>query len=166
MRILTISTSVLSVILLVVTSAQSQHIERQVTASAGDYSQAPNFGSLHWTLGETATETLTSGGIRLSQGFHQLYVLTVDIDQPEAESFSLKVFPNPASTSVSLQNEQSGPLKWQLSDMSGKQLLQQGLPAFSLQTIDLHALPAGVYLLRATDERHKVRTFKIVKIQP
>ena len=166
MRILTISTSVLSVILLVVTSAQSQHIERQVTASAGDYSQAPNFGSLHWTLGETATETLTSGGIRLSQGFHQLYVLTVGIDQPEADSFSLKVFPNPTSNSVSIQTEHSGPLEWQLLDVSGKRLLQQGLPAFSLQTIDLHALPAGVYLLRATDERHKVRTFKIVKIQP
>ncbi len=165
MRKLTISTSVLSVFLLVVTAAQAQHIERQVTASAGDYSQAPNFGSLHWTLGETATETLTSGGIRLSQGFHQLYVLTVGVDQAEAESFSLKVFPNPASSSVSIQNEHSGPLEWQLFDVSGKQLLQQALPAFSLQTVDLHTLPAGVYLLRATDERHKVRTFKIVKVQ-
>ena len=166
MRKLTISTSVLSVFLLVASSAQGQHIERQVTASAGDYSQAPSFGSLHWTLGETATETLTSGGVRLSQGFHQLYVLTVGIDQPEADSFSLKVFPNPASSSVSIQNEHSGSLEWQLFDVSGKRLLHRALSAFSLQTIDLQMLPAGVYLLRATDERQQVRTFKIVKIQP
>jgi len=166
MRILKISTSVLSVFLLVAASAQAQHLERQVTASAGDYSQAPNFGSLHWTLGETATETLTSGGVRLSQGFHQLYVLTVGIDQPEAGNFSLRVFPNPASTSVSIQNEHSGPLEWQLFDVSGKRLLHQTLPVFNSQTIDLQMLPAGVYLLRATGERHQVHTFKIVKIQP
>jgi len=80
MRIFKLSTSVLSVFLLVAISAQAQHLERQVTASAGDYRQAPGFGSLHWTLGETVTETLTSGGVRLSQGFHQLYVLSVDVE--------------------------------------------------------------------------------------
>jgi hypothetical protein len=166
MRILKISSSVLSVFLLWVTSVHAQHLERQVTASAGDYRQAPSFGSLHWTLGETVTETLTSGSVRLSQGFHQLYILTVDVDEPEAESFSLKVFPNPATASVNIQTDHSRPLHWQLTDVSGKLLQAQSLPAFSLQTIDLQSLPAGVYLLCATDARQRMRTFKIVKIQP
>lgn len=144
----------------------AQHLERQVAASAGDYHQAAGIGNLHWTLGETVTETLTSGSVRLSQGFHQLYVFAVNVDEPTAEGFSLKVFPNPASASVSIQTEHSEPLQWQLLDISGKLLRSQSLPAFGLQTIDLQLLPAGVYLLRATDERRLVGTFKIVKIQP
>lgn len=148
------------------TSLQAQHLERQVTASAGDYHQAAGIGSLHWTLGETVTETLTSGSVRLSQGFHQLYVLAVNVDEPAEEVFSLKVFPNPASATVSIQTEHNEPLQWQLLDISGKLLRSQSLQAFGLQTIDLQVLPAGVYLLRATDERRLVRTFKIVKIQP
>ena len=146
--------------------AQAQHIERQVTASAGDYRQAPGLGSLHWTLGETVTETLTSGSVRLSQGFHQLYILSVDLDEPEAGAFSLKVFPNPATASVNIQTDHSRPLHWQLTDVSGRVLLTQNLPAFSVQAIDLQMLPAGLYLLRATDEHRRMRTFKIVKIQP
>lgn len=147
-------------------SLHAQHLERQVTASAGDYRQAPGLGSLHWTLGETVTETLTSGSIRLSQGFHQLYIFTVDFDEPEELAFSFKVFPNPASASVNIQTDHSQPLYWQLTDVAGRLLQAQSLPAFSLQAIDLQSLSAGVYLLRATDERRRVRTFKIVKIQP
>jgi len=167
MRISTTSVLVLSVFFLVITSAaQAQHLERQVTASAGDYRQAPGFGSLHWTLGEPVTETLTSGSARLSQGFHQLYILTVDVDEPEEGAFSFKVFPNPATTSVNIQTDHSQPLHWQLTDVSGKLLQAKYLPAFELQTIDLQSLPTGIYLLRATDASQRGRTFKIVKIQP
>lgn len=147
-------------------AAHAQHLERQVTASAGDYRQAPGLGSLHWTLGETVIETLTSGSVRLSQGFQQLYILAVDVDEPAVEGFSFKVFPNPASASVNIQTENDQNLHWQLTDVSGRVLQAQNLPAFSVQTIDLQVLPAGLYLLRATDEHRRMRTFKIVKIQP
>lgn len=58
----------------------SQSISRDVIAAAGDYQQHPGFGSLHWTLGEPAVETLIQSPLRLSQGFHQLYILVVAVD--------------------------------------------------------------------------------------
>ncbi len=142
---------------------QAQYIEREVAATAGGTQQASGFGSLHWTLGEPVIETRTQGSVRLTQGFHQLQVSTVDAAEPEAGSLALNVFPNPTANILHVEAAHSGPLDWQLLDVSGRLLAAQTLRDVGGLSIDLQPFPAGVYLLRIGGGQHTVRTFKVVK---
>jgi len=143
--------------------AQAQNIKREVAATAGGTQEALGFGSLHWTLGEPIIETRTQGNVRLTQGFHQLQVSTVDAAEPEAGSLVLTVFPNPTSNILHVETAHSGPLDWQLLDVSGRLLATQTLREAGHLAIDLQPFPAGVYLLRIGAESHFARTFKVVK---
>lgn len=51
-------------------NANSQSIERQILASAGNYIEVGN-KSYSYTVGEVAIETFSSATIVLTQGFHQ-----------------------------------------------------------------------------------------------
>ena len=54
----------------------AQSIDREVISSSGDSFEGPN-GSVSWTVGEIATETLTDGTFILTQGFHQPYGIVI-----------------------------------------------------------------------------------------
>jgi hypothetical protein len=142
---------------------QAQHIEREVAATAGGTQQALGFGSLQWTLGEPVIETRTQGSVRLTQGFHQLFVTTVDTGEPEAGSLVFNVFPNPTASTLHIETAHSGSLDWQLLDVSGRLLATQSLQNADDPSIDLQAFPAGVYLLRIGSGPNAMRTFKVVK---
>lgn len=54
----------------------AQYLSPQVVASAGGY-QANANGSLSFTIGETSTQTLSSSGYKLTQGFQQPFDLNI-----------------------------------------------------------------------------------------
>lgn len=56
----------------------AQTIERSVFSSSGEYNKTAT-ASMSWTLGEIASETLESPGIRITQGFQQPDVLFVNL---------------------------------------------------------------------------------------
>lgn len=146
---------------------QAQRIERTINVTAGDYHQTPGFGNLHWTLGEPAVEQLVplNSTVRLSQGFHQLYALVVDTQQPNSDDFRLKVFPNPTTGTLSIESNAPHSLQWKLLDTSGKCLSFQAFVTTGIQTINLQGLPTGIYLLQITNGQQYVRMFKVVKAQ-
>jgi len=58
--------------------SQSQSVSPQVLATTGAYQSAGSI-SLSYTVGEVATQTLTSAGNILTQGFQQPFVLTLNV---------------------------------------------------------------------------------------
>jgi len=74
------------------------------------------------------------------------------------------MFPNPATTSVSIQNTTD--LKnsiIMISDLSGKQLKSLRVPSSTTNmTIDISGIKSGLYLVRILDSSGTKRSLKLV----
>jgi hypothetical protein len=71
--------------------------------------------------------------------------LSASVDNVEATSFNL--YPNPASSHAFINSQNAG--TWMLYNQMGK-LVDQSTSSQKSHEIDLHLLPAGVYVLRYT----------------
>ena len=82
----------------------------------------------------------------------------------EIENSSFEIFPNPATTSVSVQNTTD--LKNSIitiSDLSGKKLKSLRVPTSTTKmTIDISGIESGLYLVRILDNYGTKRSFKLV----
>ena len=144
----------------------AQSIGRSVVGASGETDQHPNFGSLHWTVGELSVETIQQTPIRLTQGFHQTYYnLIVSEESPEKPDWALKLFPNPTTELVTLETAYSGDLQVSIFNGNGQALYAQKISGGGSNTFDLKDYPAGTYLLSVRDADQNIQTFKILKIR-
>ena len=139
-----------------------------VISSAGGYAEATNI-SLAWTLGELAVSTLSTTGMILTQGFQQPFLLDVGnaIDDPEFR-WSVNAYPNPVTDVLNLRFniDKTMDLQLELYDITGKKLTIKRLPSVmpgGRETLDFSGFRDGIYILKITSEKQKVR--KIYKIQ-
>lgn len=137
--------------------------QQQVVSSAGNFHSNVS-GSISWTLGELAVETLTTASNILTQGFQQSRLTVTGIGDIPALDFEIVVFPNPASDHLIIRTdkEQIENLFYQLYDLSGKIILQDKFRETET-TIPVNHLRSAVYLLRIIEGNRQVRSFKIVK---
>jgi hypothetical protein len=147
-------------------TAFSQSISSSVVATAGGYSTAGGL-SLSWTLGELATETLTSTNLILTQGFQQGYYEITSIDDPLSKLIDLKVFPNPAIDYINILIEDVDVknVKIELYNLEGKLIYnEQWENSGSAHQLQLNNFSSSQYILRIIDEQNgKVNSFKIIK---
>jgi hypothetical protein len=147
-------------------TAFSQSISSSVVATAGGYSTAGGL-SLSWTLGELATETLTSTNLILTQGFQQGYYEITSIDDPLSKLIDLKVFPNPAVDYINILIEDVDVknVKIELYNLEGKLIYnEQWENSGSAHQLQLNNFSSSQYILRIIDEQNgKVNSFKIIK---
>ncbi len=124
-----------------------------VIASGGSYT-ANGTLSLSTTIGETAIQTLTVGTFMLSQGFEQpdLEPLNSTLDG-EGSFLEIYTYPNPARDvfSVMILGNEVNSAQLTLVDLTGKVLCQQILYFNQIQTVDLHKVACGLYLLKIAD---------------
>lgn len=147
-------------------AAVAQSIGRSVVGAAGETDQHPNFGSLHWTVGELSVETIQQTPVRLTQGFHQTYYnLIVSEESPEKPDWALKLFPNPTTELVTLETAYSGDLQVSIFNGNGQALYAQKISGGGSNTFDLKDYPAGTYLLSVRDVDQNIQTFKVLKIR-
>ncbi len=75
----------------------------------------------------------------------------------------VKVYPNPARNSITIMMEDAGTqVRADIINMSGKTLISEKF--FNGQSLDISAIPPGVYLLKLTDEQTMTsQTGKIMK---
>lgn len=139
-----------------------------VLSSAGGYNEASGI-SLAWTMGELAVSTLSTTGMILTQGFQQPFLLDIGsaIDDPEFR-WSVDAYPNPVSEMLNLRFNIDKPMDLQLElyDITGKKLVIKKLPSVmpgGRATLDFSGLRKGIYILKITNEKQKIR--KIYKIQ-
>ena len=138
-----------------------------VISSAGGYTETADI-SLAWTLGELAVSTLSTTDMILTQGFQQPFLLDINaIDDPEF-NWSVNAYPNPVSEILNLRFniDKTMDLQLELYDITGKKLFIKMLPSImpgGRETLDFSGFRDGIYILKITSEKQKVR--KIYKIQ-
>lgn len=127
--------------------ANSQSIERDVIAAAGEHFVAPTF-SLSWTLGEPVSETIGNDDIVLTQGFHQGEFKLTAIREPLAGQFDITVFPNPTPDVLNIRfnSEFNEIITVQLYSMSGEKILFERTQDKNVQ-LNLGNLSNASYLL-------------------
>lgn len=141
-------------------STQAQSISPQVVANAGDVFKVSGF-SLEWTLGEIATETLTSGASKITQGFHQGSFIITSVSNPQLDG--LTVFPNPFSDRVVLENARDRKIQISVMDLNGAEILRQSAGQGST-SLDLGSYPSGILLLQIQSGT-ECSVYKLEKIQ-
>jgi len=157
--------AILAVTAVIQTFGQNARLD--VIASSGDFfSNSSN--SVSWTLGECITETFSSSGNTLTQGFQQsLYVVT-SIDELMVEGISVKAYPNPVSDfiniSVKSDNAVLKNIGIELYDSQGKILFMDKF-SNDLIRLDMKNYSNGFYVLKVKGPESKnLQNFKIQKI--
>lgn len=151
----------------------SQQISPEVLSPAGGTDQLKQL-SLEWTLGELATETIYSGDLMLTEGFHQPVLIIREIQAIETRSakasldLEVTAFPNPVSSTLHVQistESSPDPLYIVLASAGGKILNRQKVDTGSLNfELDMSPYSAGSFLLTCMREDGSVlRTFRILK---
>jgi hypothetical protein len=74
-----------------------------------------------------------------------------------------RIFPNPASDYLTIQNSVGDALTWTFYNQLGQQVWQSTTNGSST-TIDISRLPAGVYQVHATDQQNLRYRSKWVKL--
>ena len=88
-------------------------------------------------------------------------VLVGDVDTPASPEMEVRLFPNPSSDRLYIAPAETERFSYELRDSYGR-LIEKG--DFQGETqINLQRLPAGLYLLRLSDEGDKGRTYRILK---
>ncbi len=158
------------------TLLQGQSVSPQVIASAGSLSGADDI-ILEWTLGEMAIETIYATDGMFTEGFHQPVLLvekqsTTQVWHPDFYSkmeVEIDVMPNPASSVLNIQvrSNSSERIVALLMDATGKSITSRNIdPLITNVQLDIHSLPAGMYVLRFTDEEGRlIEIFKVSKVQ-
>ncbi len=137
---------------------------QQVISSAGTNS----FGAdvqLSWTLGETATETLTGTNFTLTQGFQQGNLKVTSIGINPNTGISISVYPNPVLSELILEVLPSGNtnLCYQLFDLEGKLIISQKVENFP-EIIKMNNYSSGTYLLKIIKNgKEMFPKFKVLK---
>ena len=144
--------------------ASAQDISPEVIAAAGDSHLGVNGMQLSWSLGETAVETFNAAANRLTVGFHQMYVqpLSVPTNEPAPFADFIRVWPNPTSGILHLENGSGQSLSAVATDVSGRKVLTiQDIDIY--HNIDFSNIAAGNYFLQISTKNQVITTYKIVK---
>lgn len=148
-------------ILLLLTQAHGQYIQRYVLASAGT-SEASSSLSMDWTLGELMVTTEKTSALQMNQGFHQVYKMTVGTRMVPVP-FQIRVYPIPVQNVLFLDADSDESLTYQVVSLTGQVLIQKRTTGRNTE-IDLSTVPNAMYLIQVlTPEGLLLKTFKIIK---
>jgi hypothetical protein len=118
---------------------------------------ATGFGSVYLCGGTTDLNGISSGGYQdsLAGGFDaflvKFNVSTSLLPVSESQQIVVSVYPNPASSQLTLKNNSEKPQPYFICNAVG-QLLLSGITSGSETQINIGELPAGTYFLRIGDE--------------
>lgn len=160
-------TLLLLIVCFATTYSFAQTLSATVLPTQGDYFTTSG-GNVSWTLGEIATETLTTSGNILTQGFQQPD-LRIDIYVKEINGNILSVYPNPTfdDVIVDLSKMNGGNYLVSVFDITGK-LMSEGNYASgnseSVCRLSLGNYAAGTYMLVLTNNsinyKNSIKIFK------
>ena len=124
-----------------------------------------NNGSVSYTVGQVAYGTQSGTNGNVIQGVQQPYeiVLINGIDRTDKITLECIAYPNPVHAILKLKTpvgEKS--LEYKLYDINGK-LLENKKIESSETTILMENYVSSTYILKISDEKKELTTFKIVK---
>lgn len=156
----------LSALFLNTNQLQGQTIARQVIGITGGSSNT-SFGSVSWTVGQTAVKHVKSSD--------QKYSITQGFQQPNIKVLPTHTFANPLVDiapnpvidilNVKVLNPQAERTTYTLVDQLGRTLLNGNLKSWSNE-LNLSNYPAGTYFLKVHQlDQKKIQTYKVVKVR-
>lgn len=137
-----------------------QSIAPSVLASSGGSGETAT-NQVDWTLGELAVTTLEASSNKVTQGFHQPNLNSVNTFDGKPD-LVMKLFPNPTHDQVILEYSKNIKLQYILYDARGSLVREADLDS-GATTIDLSNRPAGHYILNVFLGNEMIKTFTIEK---
>jgi hypothetical protein len=128
-------------------------------------------GTASYSVGQVVYTTNTGTNGSVSQGVQQPFEISIvtGIENSIKINLSCRVYPNPATTHLILETENTGNnnLSYLLYDISGK-LLENKIVEGKETIINMESRPAANYLLKVFQTNQpssltEIKTFKIVK---
>jgi len=149
--------------------SRAQTLVPDVIASAGDFFTGKN-GSIGWTLGEAATETLSSETSLLTQGFHQPHLQIVRVDTLEDPNVDVSVYPNPVNDLLTIEitsSEKNPCLRLELFNVEGQRIYDHSIHCQDYhEQLDVSQFSSSLFVLRVTNLNTRITgSFKIHKIK-
>ena len=77
----------------------------------------------------------------------------------EVGETSLRLYPNPTRDKIRIESTNLKPLQFEIRDLSGKVWIQED----EIKSLDVTALPQGIYLIKVFFENGSNRTMRFVK---
>lgn len=138
----------------------AQSITPAIINCTGGYAEG-TYGSLTYSIGETAITTLDAGTLILTQGVLQPNGGTVNTTVLQQADYN--VYPNPTTTGFWIETNRTDFQTIQIWDATGKCLKSIN---FTTNSIDLQAYPSGSYFVRIYNaEQQPITAFKILKTE-
>ena len=152
-------------LLFCVSLINAQSISAELISSAGNHYQDENI-QVSWSIGEPIIATLAEGDVILTQGFHQDRYTIQTLIEDLSSNFKVKIYPNPTTDFINVnftENSSSSKLQIKLYDFNGKMLLVKDVNTDS-EKIDMSRFANSTYILKITDNKKEVFSYKISKI--
>jgi hypothetical protein len=142
---------------------RSQSLSQEVIGSSGDYNVGVNI-TLSSTLGEFETETVGTLNNILTQGFQQGSIAITSFNIIPSVEMQVNVFPNPATSFVTLQitNSEKHDFQYILYDIQGQEVMRKNFSSLE-EKIDLQDLKPAIYLLKVFYNSEELNLFEIIK---
>ena len=128
-------------------------------------------GSVSYTIGQVACQTLSGTTGTVTQGVQQpfeIYVVSGAKGEqetvPESPVAESSVYPNPTSGNIRLVVESSGyeNMRFRLYDINGTLLQDRKIESNETEISMTHLFPS-IYFLKVIQNNHEVKTYKIIK---
>jgi hypothetical protein len=136
---------------------------QEVITAGGDYHNNAA-GSVSNTVGEPITETFSGTTSTLTQGFQQVWLIPTILYELSGLNYEISVSPNPALNYLNLKivTQNLSAMQLMLYSPEGKLLLLKKIE--SIETgISFDGLSSGSYILKVTEDKRDLKSFKIIK---
>ena len=151
----------LSIVTLIASISLATHAQEAVVSGGNVHKNSS--GSISWSLGEAAIQTLIGSDYIITQGFQQSKLTVTSVNEIPGVKMIVTAFPNPTNDYINLRVDgEYRDLRYIVLDMNGR-MLKQGAVENSPMTVPFNDLNTGVYFIRITKEGRELQTFKIVK---
>jgi hypothetical protein len=158
MKLKTMKISVLLLVVGLTTQAQ-----QATTATGGDATGSG--GSVAYSVGQIVYTTHTGNKGSVAQGVQQPYEISVVLGvENSLIDLDISAYPNPTThfLTLSIGNEISETLHFQLCDLSGK-IIERRKISNRTETIHMENLATATYFLKVSNDNNEVKIFKIIK---
>ncbi|MBL0913479.1 MAG: T9SS type A sorting domain-containing protein, partial [Bacteroidia bacterium] len=110
-----------------------------------------------FTPATTANYTVTGTAANGCQNTDMVTVTLIDCSGLQEEAaWNFSLYPNPAADLLNLEADWNGTVEIRITDVNGKTLQMNKVPASGIITLDVSALPAGVYQLSCMYNNHMI----------
>ena len=138
-------------------------IHIHVHAQSGITSSGFSSDCVSYSIGLPFYTANTAEGITVSEGLIQIFVLREKTDiNNSTVKIEAKVYPNPATSYLTLSLSKEGSYKVLLYDNAGILLNEFNVNGIEYN-IPMQSYSAGIYYLNVVSENKNIKTFKIVK---